>query len=156
MVARLSRLVSGPRDILVKFTKISQPLIYLDLFSPLLEGSFHIYARLDTIISLRFWHLFLFNAFAIPIDINANYFRYKVIEYLIKKGYNRTEQMLRQESTNVDKDGKPIQVRAEDLGTSKYGRAFKLLDKWIDQSLDIYKVITSTKNDSLSANSPLV
>ncbi|KAM3070427.1 Transcription initiation factor TFIID subunit 5 [Clarireedia jacksonii] len=62
-----------------------------------------------------------------------------VIEYLIKKGYNRTEQVLRQESANVDRDGKPIQERAEDLGTAKYSKGFRLLSNWIEQNLDIYK-----------------
>lgn len=64
----------------------------------------------------------------------------QVIEYLIKKGYNRTEQVLRQESANVDRDGKPIQERAEDLGTAKYSKGFRLLSNWIEQNLDIYKV----------------
>ncbi|KAK2630291.1 hypothetical protein QTJ16_001111 [Diplocarpon rosae] len=62
-----------------------------------------------------------------------------VIEYLVKKGYNRTEQTLRMESSNLDKDGRPIQDRAEDLGNGKYSKAFELLSNWIDQNLDIYK-----------------
>jgi transcription initiation factor TFIID subunit 5 len=64
----------------------------------------------------------------------------QVIEYLVKKGYNRTEQMLRQESSNLDKDGKPIPERVEDLGTQKYTKAFQLLSNWVDSNLDIYKV----------------
>lgn len=64
----------------------------------------------------------------------------KVIEYLVKKGYNRTEQMLRSESSNLDRDGKPIQERAEDLGTAKYAKGFRLLSNWIESNLDIYKV----------------
>jgi len=71
----------------------------------------------------------------INADINA-----KVIEYLLKKGYNRTEQMLRLESSNLDRDGKPIQERVEDLGNAKYSRGFRLLSTWIDQNLDVYKV----------------
>jgi hypothetical protein len=55
-------------------------------------------------------------------DINK-----QVIEYLVKKGYNRTEQTLRQESSNLDKDG-------------KYTKAFQLLSNWVDSNLDIYKV----------------
>lgn len=62
-----------------------------------------------------------------------------VIEYLVKKGYNRTEQMLRSESSRLDKDGRPIQDRVEDLGHLKYRRAFKLLLNWIESNLDIYK-----------------
>lgn len=64
----------------------------------------------------------------------------QVIEYLVKKGYNRTEQMLRQESSNLDKDGRPISDRAEDMGNTKYAKGFRMLSEWIDQNLDIYKV----------------
>ena len=64
----------------------------------------------------------------------------QVIEYLLKKGYNRTEQMLRHESSNLDRDGKPIQERVEDLGNVKYSRGFRLLSNWVEQNLDIYKV----------------
>ncbi|KAH6667934.1 WD40-repeat-containing domain protein [Halenospora varia] len=64
---------------------------------------------------------------------------FNVIEYLVKKGYNRTEQMLRQESQNLDKEGKPITERVEDLGTAKYSKAFRLLTGWVEQNLDVYK-----------------
>jgi hypothetical protein len=64
----------------------------------------------------------------------------QVIEYLIKKGYNKTERTLRQESANLDKDGRPISDRSEDLGDAKYRRAFRLLSNWIEQNLDVYKV----------------
>jgi transcription initiation factor TFIID subunit 5 len=64
----------------------------------------------------------------------------KVIEYLIKKGYNRTEQTLRLESSRLDREGRPIQERVEDTGTEKYATAYKLLDNWIKQNLSIYKV----------------
>jgi len=67
----------------------------------------------------------------------------QVIEYLVKKGYNRTEQMLRQESSHLDKEGKPIHDRVEDLGTMKYTKAYRLLSNWVDQNLDIYKVSSS-------------
>ena len=70
----------------------------------------------------------------------TNHLQKQVIEYLVKKGYNRTEQMLRLESANLDKEGKPIQDRAEDFGTAKYTRGYELLTQWIDQNLDIYKV----------------
>jgi len=62
-----------------------------------------------------------------------------VLEYLVKKGYSRTEQMLRQESAHLDKDGRPIQDRVEELGHQKYEKGFELLTGWIDQNLDIYK-----------------
>jgi hypothetical protein len=77
----------------------------------------------------------------------ANNLPKQVIEYLVKKGYNRTEQMLRLESANLDKEGKPIQDRAEDFGTAKYTRGFELLSHWINQNLDIYKV-SSQRFDS--------
>lgn len=47
----------------------------------------------------------------------------KVIEYLSKKGYNRTEAMLRQESASQDVEGKPIETRVENSGGLKYGKA---------------------------------
>ena len=83
---------------------------------------------------------------------NANTAVNKVIEYLVKKGYNRTEQMLRQESANLDKDGRPIPDRAEDFGNGKYSRAFRLLTNWIDQNLDIYKVISKEPYTTVPAN----
>ncbi|KAL8806494.1 MAG: hypothetical protein Q9182_001276 [Xanthomendoza sp. 2 TL-2023] len=63
----------------------------------------------------------------------------KVLEYLSKKGYNRTEAMLRMESANQDVDGRPIQTRVEDGGGVKYGKAFDLLRNWIEGNLEIYK-----------------
>ncbi len=54
--------------------------------------------------------------------IDANTKR-QVIEYLCKKGYTRTEAMLRLESANQDAEGKPIHARAEDAGGAKYGKA---------------------------------
>ena len=55
--------------------------------------------------------------------MEANY-RYKVIEYLSKKGYNRTEAMLRVESASQDAEGRPVYSRVEESGGLKYGRAF--------------------------------
>lgn len=46
----------------------------------------------------------------------------QVIEYLSKKGYGRTEAMLRMESANQEASGTP--VRAEESGGAKYARAF--------------------------------
>ncbi|KAI9717240.1 MAG: Transcription initiation factor TFIID subunit 5 [Chrysothrix sp. TS-e1954] len=43
-----------------------------------------------------------------------------VVEYLNKKGYSRTEAILRQESANVDAQGKVIHDRAESRGGRKY------------------------------------
>ncbi|KAL9601138.1 MAG: hypothetical protein Q9219_002737 [cf. Caloplaca sp. 3 TL-2023] len=63
----------------------------------------------------------------------------KVLEYLSKKGYNRTEAMLRLESANQDVDGRPIQTRVEESGGMKYGKAFDLFRNWIEENLEIYK-----------------
>ncbi|KAL8944744.1 MAG: hypothetical protein Q9211_000460 [Gyalolechia sp. 1 TL-2023] len=63
----------------------------------------------------------------------------KVLEYLSKKGYNRTEAMLRMESANQDVDGRPIQTRVEESGGVKYGKAFGLFRNWIEENLEIYK-----------------
>lgn len=48
----------------------------------------------------------------------------KVIEYLSKKGYSRTEAMLRMESANQDAEGRPLHSRSDESGGAKYGRAF--------------------------------
>lgn len=48
----------------------------------------------------------------------------QVIEYLSKKGYNRTEAMLRVESAAQDVEGRPPPARVEDMGGLKYGKAF--------------------------------
>ena len=56
--------------------------------------------------------------------------RRQVIEYLCKKGYTRTEAMLRLESANQDAEGKPIHARAEDAGGQKYGKALGELWSW--------------------------
>lgn len=63
----------------------------------------------------------------------------QVLEYLSKKGYSRTEAMLRKESKNVDAEGRPIPSRIEDTGGKKYFTAFQLTSQWIDNALDIYK-----------------
>lgn len=63
----------------------------------------------------------------------------QVLEYLSKKGYTKTEAMLRRESANHDQDGRPIITRAEDTGGEKYLRAFELLRTWIEDNLELYK-----------------
>ncbi|KAK6503512.1 Transcription initiation factor TFIID subunit 5 [Arthrobotrys musiformis] len=59
-----------------------------------------------------------------------------VIEYLNKKGYNRTEAMLRQEMATVD-GGNPIRAREDKY--SLYDKTYSRLLAWIDNSLDLYK-----------------
>ena len=48
----------------------------------------------------------------------------KVIEYLSKKGYSRTEAMLRMESANQDVEGRPQHSRSDESGGARYGKAF--------------------------------
>lgn len=83
-----------------------------------------------------------------PADISNP----QVIEYLMKKGYVRTEQVLRQESAQVDKDGRPVFDR-EEYGNEKYIKGFELLSSWIDSNLDIYKVSSRECWRSCNANS---
>lgn len=64
----------------------------------------------------------------------------QVIEYLIKKGYNRTEQTLRAESSQVDKDGRPLKDHPLEHGFAKYSKAYTLIRDWAEGNLDVYKV----------------
>jgi hypothetical protein len=50
----------------------------------------------------------------------------KVLEYLNKKGYSKTEATLRRESAAHGIDGKPLITRAEDAGGQKYFTAFSM------------------------------
>ncbi|KAH7309586.1 WD40-repeat-containing domain protein [Stachybotrys elegans] len=61
-----------------------------------------------------------------------------VTDYLLKRGFYRTEEVFRQESKYLGPDGKPIQQLAN-LGPKKYTNASKLLRKWVDSNLDLYK-----------------
>ncbi|KAI9724883.1 MAG: hypothetical protein M1812_000159 [Candelaria pacifica] len=63
----------------------------------------------------------------------------QVIEYLSKKGYSRTEAMLRLESANQDAEGRPIHARTEDSGGPMYLKSFDLVREWIEESLDVYR-----------------
>jgi transcription initiation factor TFIID subunit 5 len=63
----------------------------------------------------------------------------QVTDYLLKRGFNRTEEVFRQESKHLGPDGKPIYQLAN-LGPKKYQRAFGLLREWVENNLDIYKV----------------
>ena len=64
----------------------------------------------------------------------------QVLEYLSKKGYSRTEAMLRKESAHTDINGTPIgQQRVEEHGGKAYSKAFGALKTWIENCLDIYK-----------------
>ncbi|KAF2858536.1 WD40 repeat-like protein [Piedraia hortae CBS 480.64] len=62
-----------------------------------------------------------------------------VIEYLAKRGYSRTEAMLRKESANLDSQGLPIEPRLEDRGGAKYAEAFNAFINWVDRGLEAFK-----------------
>lgn len=77
---------------------------------------------------------------------NLNFFQ--VTDYLLKRGFNRTEEIFRQESKHLGTDGKPLQQLAN-MGPKKYGKAFRLLKDWVDNNLDIYKACTSAMTGKL-------
>lgn len=74
-----------------------------------------------------------------PRRARANIVVLEVTDYLLKRGFNRTEEVFRQESKHLGPDGKPIQQLAT-MGPKKYQKAFKLLKEWVDNNLDLYKV----------------
>nr|POE92405.1 transcription initiation factor tfiid subunit 5 [Quercus suber] len=47
--------------------------------------------------------------------------------------------MLRRESSNIDASGQPVHTRIEEHGGKAAGAAFVLVQKWIENMLDIYK-----------------
>ena len=82
----------------------------------------------------------------------------QVTDYLKKKGFTKTEAVFRQETAYLGPDGRPAQ-RNEDPGPKRYLKAFLLLNNWIENNLDIYKVSPGspsrglpvlTENSSLS------
>lgn len=64
---------------------------------------------------------------------------YQVTDYLLKRGFNRTEEVFRSESKHLGPDGKPIQQLAN-TGPKKYAKSFNLLKEWVENNLEIYKV----------------
>jgi transcription initiation factor TFIID subunit 5 len=62
-----------------------------------------------------------------------------VLEYLSKKGYSRTEAVLRKESLNIDANGSPIVSSIMDMGGKRFKIAFETALRWVDNSLEIYK-----------------
>ena len=69
----------------------------------------------------------------------------QVTDYLIKRGYNRTELVFRDESKNIGPDGRPIIDESVAMGPKKFVRAFTLLRDWVENNLDIYKVCGLTR-----------
>lgn len=86
-----------------------------------------------------------------------------MIEYLNKKGYSKTEAMLRMESSNQDADPRMTPNTQSDAERLKYAVAFGetsnypgiltdadpsragLLHVWIEDNLDVYKVCIAMK-----------
>ncbi|CAK7271768.1 Transcription initiation factor TFIID subunit 5 [Sporothrix epigloea] len=69
-----------------------------------------------------------------PSDLNKI-----VTDYLLKKGFTKTEATFRKESSNVSSDGRPIRIKAEEMGPERYPKAFHLMKDWIENGLDLYK-----------------
>ena len=62
----------------------------------------------------------------------------QVLEYLSKKGYVRTEAMLRKES-EPQANGQPLVSGSTDIGGAKYTKSFELLRKYTEDNLDLYR-----------------
>ncbi|KAI1805382.1 transcription initiation factor TFIID subunit 5 [Daldinia bambusicola] len=67
-----------------------------------------------------------------------------VTDYLIKKGYNRTEEIFRQEVKDINENGKPrdnVDAVAPNkfLPAGKYLKSFKHFERWVDNGVDLYK-----------------
>ncbi|KAI1548506.1 WD40 repeat [Pyrenophora tritici-repentis] len=61
-----------------------------------------------------------------------------VLEYLSKKGYVRTEAMLRKES-EPQTNGQSLTAQSTEAGGAKYTKAFELLRKYTEDNLDLYR-----------------
>ncbi len=47
-----------------------------------------------------------------------------MLEYLVKKGFPRSEAVFRQESTSVDREGYHINKLVEEMGPKRYAMSF--------------------------------
>ncbi|KAH6669173.1 TAF5-like protein, partial [Plectosphaerella plurivora] len=62
-----------------------------------------------------------------------------VTDYLLKRGFTKTESIFRQESSHLGPDGRPIHTRFEDKGPQRYRLSINALKDWVEGNLDIYK-----------------
>ncbi|KAI1342185.1 transcription initiation factor TFIID subunit 5 [Xylariaceae sp. FL0016] len=67
-----------------------------------------------------------------------------VTDYLLKKGYRRTEEIFRQEVKDIDENGRPrqhndVSVTERAYPAGKYLSAFKHFERWVDNGIDLYK-----------------
>jgi len=70
----------------------------------------------------------------------------QVIDYLLKKGYTKTEETLREESKTLEDIAKGLKPMSVRIPTEKYSLAYRLLKSWVETNLDIYKVTFSARN----------
>jgi len=70
---------------------------------------------------------------------SASAYSRQVLEYLSKKGYVRTEAMLRKESEPPITNGTGPATQGAETGGAKANKSFELLRKYMDDILDIYK-----------------
>lgn len=68
---------------------------------------------------------------------------FQVTDYLLKRGFHRTEEIFRKESSNLGPDGRPQHKSTDLVGPKKYAKAFGMLKKFVESSLDYYKVSNS-------------
>ncbi|KAI1497615.1 WD repeat domain-containing protein [Biscogniauxia marginata] len=67
-----------------------------------------------------------------------------VTDYLLKKGYKRTEEIFRQEVKDIDENGRPKSHSDPSVGdrifaAGKYLSSFKHFERWVDNGIDLYK-----------------
>jgi transcription initiation factor TFIID subunit 5 len=65
----------------------------------------------------------------------------QVTDYLLKRGFTQTERIFRKESADLGPDGRPKHDKIDQLGAKKYAKAFTVLRDWVENNLDIYKVL---------------
>ncbi|OAP64561.1 hypothetical protein AYL99_00533 [Fonsecaea erecta] len=70
--------------------------------------------------------------------VDIPYACHRVIDYLAKKGYHRTEATLRAESSNQEIP-KDAELKPTPSGPPRYYEMFVRLQAWTDDALDIYK-----------------
>lgn len=68
----------------------------------------------------------------------ANSYR-QVTDYLVKKGFNRTNAIFTQEIRDLDESGKP-RPSADLRSAGRFRKAFTHLEKWVENGLDLHKV----------------
>ncbi|KAI1422237.1 hypothetical protein F5Y12DRAFT_764024 [Xylaria sp. FL1777] len=85
----------------------------------------------------------------VPPPNNPQNLNQIVTDYLLKKGYKRTEEIFRQEVKDLDESGRPRQhtdgpVSDKFFPAGKYLSSFKYFERWVDNGLDLYKVSATT------------